>query len=337
MKQTVRMIWCVVVAVLWPAAGRAFTTAALEEAGVVFDAYVEIDASYLDGEDEETSDVAVSELTLGVEYAPTDWLAAVVVFIYEDGADGIDVDEAFVEIGGTPRLPVVVTVGRLYLPLGAYCSEHCSGVLCSDSLTQALSESQEDVLQVAYSMDVVSLTVGVTNGDVDEIGEDDTIDTLYAAVDVAPLDGLVVGAAYTSNLADSDVLAELMPADGIVDEVAGLSAHVICSAGRFYGQAGYVAAMDDFAAADLDADEDGRGDRPKALNVEAGYWVLDNLQIGARYGATDQFGEFPERQYGVVANCTVYEGAVLAFEVLRNELPGEGDEVSVIGRLALEF
>jgi len=339
MKKTVWLIWCVAVAVsvLWPAVGGAFTTAALEEAGVTFSGYVEIEASYLDGEQDEASDVALSELTLGIEYAPADWLSAVAVLIYADGADGVDVDEAYAAIGGSESLPVIVTVGRLYLPLGAYCSEHCSGVLCSDSLTQTLSEAQEDVLQIAYSLGVATLTAGGANGDVDEAGEDDVIDTFYGAVEVNPLDGLVVGVTYTSNLADSEELAELMPEDGIVDQVAGLSVYAIYSAGRFYGQAGYVAALDDFAVADLDADEDGRGDRPRAFNVEVGYTVLKDLQIGARYGTTDEFDEFAESQYGIVANSMVFEGAVVAFEVLRNELPGGGDEVSAIGRFAIEF
>jgi hypothetical protein len=339
MKRTVYLARVAVFALLalCPGVCGAFTTEALEEAGVTFTGYVETEISYLNGEEDEGSDVALSELTLGVEYAPADWLSAAAVLIYEDGAGGVEVDEAYAAVGGTESLPLVLTVGRLYLPLGAYCSEHCSGVLCTDSLTQALSEAQEDVVQVTYLLDVAVLTAGVANGDVDQAGEDDVINTFYGAVEVAPIEGLVVGAACTSNLADSDELTGLMPEDGVVDQVAAVSVYAICRFGRFYGQAEYVAALDDFAAADLDADEDGRGDQPQAINIELGYDLLEDLQIGARCAATEEFGAFPETQYGVVANYAIFEGAVLALEVLRNELPGGGEEESVIGRLAVEF
>jgi hypothetical protein len=332
-------LWIVAAAAVMLGSGhcRALTTPALEEAGLSFEGYLEAEVSYTDEDGQTASDVAVSELTLGAEYVPVEWLQLVVVLIYEDGDEGVGVDEAYVGLGGSERLPLVVTVGRLYLPMGAYSSVHCSGVLCSDSLTQLLTESREDVVQACCGWDAVALTVGVANGDVDEAGHDDTINVWYAAVEAYPAEGLAVGAAYTSSLADSDELAELMPDEGIARQVGAASVYVIHQTGPFYGSVEYAAALERFDAADLDADHDDTGDRPRALNVEAGYDVLDNVQIGARYGWTAEWAGFPEDQYGAAVHYFLSECVVLSIEVLHGELPAGADEDSVIGRVAVEF
>ena len=324
-------------AVLAPGQSPAFTTEALEEAGVSLSAYVEAEASYVDTAEQNTSDLAVSEVTLGVEYAPNDWLLAAVTLIYEDGSDGIEVDEAYASVGGSAALPVVFTVGRLYLPIGAYSSVQCSGVLCTDSLTQSLSEAQEDVLQVSYGFDVGSVLAGVANGDVDEVGQDDQVQLFYGAAEVSPVEGLMVGVAYISSLADSNELGELMPEEGITDEVAGLSVYVIYASGPFYGQAEYITALESFEPGDLDADGDGSGDQPEAFNIEIGYAVLEDLQLGARYAGSREFGEFAESQYGAVANYELFDGAVVSLEYLHGELPDGSDEETLTGRLAIEF
>lgn len=330
-------ILALVVVALCPRASRAVTSDALEEAGLSFPGYLEVGVSYTDGGEEDTTDVALAELDIGLEYSPNDWLSASVLLIYEDGEDGVNVDEAYASIGGSEAVPVVFTVGRLYLPVGEYSSRFCSGVFCTDPLTQSLSESQEDVVQAAYDFGLGSVTAGVANGDADEIGADDTIDLYYAVVELQPVDGLAVGLGYVSQLADSDELSGMVPEDGVTDSVAGLSLYVIYERGAFYAQAGYVMALDAFAAADLDTDEDGSGDEPKAFNVEVGYEVVTDLQLGARYGMSKEFGDFAEDQYGVAVNYSVFEGAVVGLEYLHSEYAADGDEDMVAGRFTLEF
>jgi len=323
--------------VLAPALCLGFSTEALEEAGVTFEGYLEVELSYVDGEEGDASDIALSELAVGVQYAPVEWLSAAALFLYEDGEDGVAVDEAYADIGGSERVPVVFTVGRVYLPIGAYCSTFCSGVMCSDPLTQSLGEAQEDVLQASYDFGRVSVAAGIANGDVDEAGDDDTINLYYAVVEGKPAEAVTVGVTYTSNLADSDTLTALMPEEGVTEHVGGLTGYVIYEAGALYGSVEYLTAVEAFSPADLDTDEDGSGDEPWALNLEVGYQVLSNLQLGARYGMADDLADLPEDQYGVVVNYAVFEGAILAFEYLHNEYAGGGDEESFLGRLAIEF
>ena len=236
-----------------------------------------------------------------------------------------------------PGQSLAFTAGRLYLPIGAYSSAGCSGVLCTDSLAQSLSEAQEDVLQVSYGFDLGTVLAGLANGDVDEVGEEDRVQLFYGAAELSPVEGLMVGVAYVSNLADSNELTELMPEDGITGEVAGLSVYVIYAAGPFYGQAEYITALEGFDAADLDADGDGSGDQPEAFNLEVGYAVLEDLQVGARYAESREFGEFAETQYGAVANYELFDGAVVSLEYLHGDLPDGTDEDTVTGRLAIEF
>lgn len=340
--------WCGVVvlvaAALSSGPSLAFTTDALEEAGVSFAGYVEVEVSYTDAEEggadaEEggTSDVALAELALGVEYSPTDWLSFSVTLIYEDGDDGVSVDQAIAGLGGTETMPVVFTVGRTYLPIGEYSSVYCPGLFCSDPLTQSLSEAQEDVLQASYDFGVGWAAVGVANGDVDEVGADDDIGLYYAVVELRPVEGLTVAVAYTSNLADSDELTDLVPEQGITDEVAGFAAYVIYENGPFYGQVGYVSALDSFAAGDLDGDEDGSGDEPEALNIEVGYEVLADLRIGVRYATSEEFAGFAQDQYGLTVNYALLEGALLSLEYLHSELADDSEADTVTGRFMLEF
>ncbi len=334
MKQRVAYVWVVaaVVVALSPGLCSAFTTDALEEAGLSFSGCLEVELSYLDGDEEDGADVAVSTVELGVEYSPVEWLSLGILFLYEDGSDGVEVDEAYGSIGGSAAMPVVFTVGRLYLPVGAYPT-----VLCTDPLTQTLGEAQEEVLQVSYDFGLGAVTAGIANGDVEEIGEDDTINLYYAAVEVSPIEALTAGVAFTSNLADSNELTELMPEEGVTDQVSGIAVYVVYESGPFYGSVEYVTALDGFEAADLDTDEDGSGDEPEALNIEVGYEVMADVQLGARYGTTNAFADFPEDQYGVVVNYTVFEGAVISLEYLHNEFAGGAEEDSITGRLAIEF
>ena len=336
-KKSLSSLLAVVAVVALVQAGYAFTTGELEEAGVSFTGYVETELSYVSADEGDVSDIAVAEVSLGTEYAPADWILASVILLYEDGADGVGVDEAFVTLGGSDLVPVKVTVGRIYPKFGSYSSLYCSGLLCEDSLAQSLSETREEVVQVAYRFGPGTVRAGVANGAVDEVGKDDGFSLFYGIIEVTPLEGLTVGTAYTSNLGTSSVLSELMPEEGVEEIAAGLTLYAIYQAGRFYGQADYVTALDRFSAVDLDADGDGVGDEPSALNIEVGYEVLADVQLGARYASSDEFADFPEEQYGLVVNYALFDGAVLAVEYLHNELPGGGDEETLSGRVAVEF
>jgi len=312
----------------------ALTTDSLEAAGLTLTGYLEVELQFIDGEQDDTSDVTIGTLEFGVEYELTDWVSFTMLFLYEDGFDGVEVDEAYATLGGSEAFPVLVTAGRLYLPLGAYSSTFCSGVFCTDPLTQSLSEAQEEVLQATYGVGSWAVTLGAANGDADT---EDTIDLYYGVVELTPAEGLTFGVSYTSNLCDADELTDLLPEEGLDDDAAGLSLYAIYETGPLYAQVEYVAGLDEVAAADLDADEDGSGDEPKAFNAEFGYAVTERIQLGARYGSSDEFGDFPEEQYGVVGNYTLFEGAVLAFEYIHNEFSDGAEEDCFLTRVAIGF
>jgi hypothetical protein len=69
-----------------------------------------------------------------------------------------------------------------------------------------LGETNDGAAVAGYRFggEMIDLSVGAFNGDIDEAGEDNHIDSFVAAVTVQPLAFLMAGISYTSNLAASD-------------------------------------------------------------------------------------------------------------------------------------
>jgi hypothetical protein len=60
--------------------------------------------------------------------------------------------------------------------------------------------------------------------------------------------------------------------------------------------------------------------------------VIGLVQRGHAFTA-----DLAEKQCGLVANCALSEGVVLGVEYLHKKLPGDDDEATLAGRVAVEF
>ena len=279
-------------------------------------------------------DLATAELVFDAKIAQA--VDGHVMIKYED--DDLFVDEGFITLSGGDAFPAYLIAGRQYIPFGNFDSH-----FVTDPNTLILGETTEGAAVVGYKLggEMANFSVGAFNGRAKEAGDDNPIDSYVASVTVQPLEGVLFGASYTSNLASSNSLSEvLVDADKLDSLVGAWSAFASVEfQDRFYLVAEYVAAVDDFTAGELYADTDTKARQPKAWNLELGIALAEELEVAARYGGSDDGAGFlPESQYGAVVNWEFFENANLALEYLHDEYENNvKDADTVTAQLAVEF
>ncbi len=310
---------------------------------------IEVEAShqnvdYDDPAEEDTreSDVDLATVELGVDVRIVEHLDGRVLFKYED--DDLFVDEGYITLSGTETFPAYLIAGRQYIPFGYYDS-----FFVTDPNTLILGETTEGSVVAGYRIkeDLLDISVGAFNGDIDEAGDDDVINGFVAAIIAKPLPFLTLGASYTSSLAASNALSDAVAdtdGDGeagpIDDQVGGWSAFATIEfLERFKLIGEYVAAFDSFKAGELYDAGDTRERDLSAWNLEFGAVIVDSLELAVRYGGSDDGGDFlPETQYGAVINWGFFENTNLALEYLHDDY---ADDVmaadTVTAQLAIEF
>jgi hypothetical protein len=260
-----------------------------------------------------------------------------VMIKYED--DDLFVDEGFITLSGGDAFPAYLIAGRQYIPFGNYDSH-----FVTDPNTLILGETTEGAVVAGYRVggQMVDFSAGVFNGRASETGDgdDNRIDSFVAGVTVQPLESVLFGASYTSNLASSNALSEVLAdADDLDSLVGAWSAFASVEfLERYYLIAEYMAAVDDFSAGELYT-ADVKARQPSAWNLELGIALAEGLEVAARYGGSDDGADFlPESQYGVVVNWGIFENTNLAVEYLHDEYEDDVQEADTLtAQLAVEF
>jgi hypothetical protein len=298
--------------------------------------YEKIDFTDSAAEDEGTGDVDLATVELAVDAKISDHIEGHVLFKYEE--EDVFVDEGFITLNGTEAFPAYLIAGRQYIPFGNFETH-----FVTDPNPLILGETNEGAVVAGYRIggEMIDICVGAFNGEIDESGDDDRIDSFVAAISARPIESLTVGASYISNLASSDNLSESVAVDAVNDLVGGWSAFVVFELlARFKIIGEYVAALDDFDAGELYDAADTTARKPSAWHVELGFSIVENIEVAARYGGSKDGGaEFlPETQYGAVANWGFFKNTHLALEYLRGEFEEDAQETdSFIAQLAIEF
>ena len=298
---------------------------------------IEVEAVYQDNDpDEDIGDVDVASTELVFDAKIATGVDGHVLIKYEDG--DVFLDEGFITLSGGDAFPAYLIAGRQYIPFGNFDSH-----FVTDPNTLILGETNEGAVVGGYRLGgkLVDVSLGVFNGRAEEAGEDNTVDSIVAAVVVQPLESVLFGVSYTSNLAGSDALSEELtdPNSEIDSLVAGWSAFASVEfLERYYLIAEYVAAVDDFTAGEIYLG-DTRARQPSAWNLELGIALVEGLEVAARYGGSDDGAGFlPESQYGAVINWGIFENTNLALEYLHDDYEDDVRETdTVTAQLAVEF
>lgn len=300
---------------------------------------LEVEASLAkpEGGDEE-SDLTLATAELSIETALNDYVGGHLTLLYEEvegEEDDLDVDEAVISLRAPHPLfgqSSSLHLGRMYLPFGMFNS-----AMVSDPLTLDLGETQDTAALFALEGELWTLKAGVFNGGTDTKGDNNSIDSWVASLEVTPRENLAFGASYLSDLAESDI--ELVQDEALYgSSVAGASAFLSAQCGAFGVEAEYLTALDRFDAPLVAVGADLTGRRPSAWSLELDWQPLERLQLATRYEQADDFMD-DVRRYGATASYGLYEHVVVGLEYLHADAKvAEDDPVHLVtAQLALEF
>jgi hypothetical protein len=313
---------------------------------------IEVEAGYEDydyddpaEDDEDSSDLVLATVELGIDVDFIKHVSGHVLLLWEeDDTEPLDVDEAFIRLDGEDVLPLYLQAGKMYVPFGNFESH-----FISDPNTLELGETRESAAVVGYANDLFDLSFGVFNGDIDEEGKDDHIDSFVAGAvftlpeEAVPGLALSAGVSWISNIADSDGLSEAIEeaadeagVDAVIDDkVDGMAAFLIATLNeRWTLIAEYVGALDEFESDDIGVE----GLEPKTWNFELGCAVTDDLTVAAKYEGGDDLGDLlPDEQYGIVGSYGLFKYTTLSLEYLHGEFENDDERDLVTAQLAFEF
>ncbi len=297
------------------------------------------------GNSSSTSDISLATAELDVDAAVNDNVDIHVALLYEEGdTDPPNIDEAYVRLHGGDELAAYLQAGRMYVPFGVFSSR-----FITDPVTLTLGETSDSAILLGYDLAPFSFAVGGFQGAVKKAGKEDKVNVAVAAVSYTLPDGAIPGVAATftgswlSNLATSDTLQGMTTTAGQVQEpAAGLGAALHLEvAGRFFLDAEYVGALDDFAATDFTF-TDAANRRPRAWNVELATPLTERLEAALRYGGSDEAGTattafLPEEEYGLAFGYQLFANTSLTAEYLWQEFTDTSKNRQGGVQLAVEF
>jgi hypothetical protein len=272
------------------------------------------------GEDE--NDISLTTVSLSIEAIVNKWVTGETNFLYEDPGfndddASLDVEEGFLTIGNSDEFPFYAKVGNFYVPYGAVLTHFPDYPLIDSSVTRTFGELNERALLAGFEKWGLSLSAYVFNGAVEKTADDaDAIDSFgfdanYTYESEPNELTLQVGASYLSNLADTNGISGVVP--GTLERlVDGWAAYLSSSWGKFFLDAEYMGALDEFRVAELA--EDSRGAEPSVWNIEFGlnhdWWR--NLEVAFKIAGSDEAENLsiPGTRFGVVLNQEIFDNTI---------------------------
>ncbi len=300
---------------------------------------LELEAVYQNTEgDTETSDLTLSTMELAAETNISNNIIGHIILLWEeDDTDPINIDEAVITINGTQTLmgqTPTFSGGKMYLPFGKF-----SSYMISDPLTLELGETNNTLVLFSLEGALWTLRTGIFNGDTDRVNDHDNIDSWVAALELSPAEGVVLGASYLSDLAESDNGLVTDPATGAyTDSVAGAGFCLSLQQGAFNLDAEYILALDNFSAPVVALGADLSGKAPSAWNLELAWRPNDQWQVAVRTEGASDFQQNNKR-YGTAVSYGLFENTLLALEYLRSDDNAAGSHPvhTLTMQLALAF
>ncbi len=307
-------------------------------ANLVLSGTVEVEANFSRfnpadpaADDIEESDIDLAKVEIGLEAKIAKYVTGQVVFLWED--DDLTVDEGFIVLGAEEEMPFYLKAGKMVVPFGNYETH-----FISDPLTQVLGETNEGAAVIGFANGLIDISAGGFNADIDETGDDDTVNAYTLAASVS-LPNVTFGASYISTLAEGGLEDDISDGPGTLREhVPGYSLFASVSLmEKIFIEAEYVAAADKFEAGELSFDG-GQRFEPRAWNFELAYAISDELEAALRYEGSKDGGDWiPESQYGGVVSYGVFEHTTVSLEYLHGEFENDDEIDSVVAQLAIEF
>ncbi len=309
--------------------------------GVVLSGLLEVEANYEtlkkdEGGYEHNSDITLATFELGLDVDVIRYLHGHALLLWEeDGTEPIDLDEGIITLGLEEDFPYFLSAGKLYVPFGVFESH-----MVSDPLTLELGETRESAVLIGMEHDLFVVSAGAFKGDIQKVDRDSRINNLVAGIDFTPIEGLIAGVSYITDIADSEGLTELVPEGTLKKLVGGISAYFVFEIGPVTLNGEYLGALDKFEDIPVPAGEETEleGREPKAWNFEVACLFEDmDWEVALRYEGSNDFPEFPIGQGGICLSWGVLPNTTLATEYLYGEFKNNDKRNLTIVQLAFEF
>ncbi len=309
----------------------------LADGKISIGALVEAEATYEKQGDDDSTDLRLSTAELGLAADIADGVRGEVVLFWEQDED-VEIDAAYIELGGTEDIPVVLTVGRIYLPFGGFNS-----LMVSDPLTLELGETRKTAATLAYEYGPFTAVIGAFGSELDNV---DHIENGVASLGITVADGIQFGVSVISDIGESgtfvDDINDLLAEEGDYDKTPAISAYALLEWNGLSLSAEYLGALDDMEWTAFE--EEPAAMRPQAWFVDLGYAFNDSWSAALRYEGSKEFkgDEIPEHQFGGSIHWAVNEFVGVGLEYLYGTFDEEASEDAddrhlVTAKLSLAF
>ncbi len=316
-------------------------------------ACIEVEASYEDYNfhdpsvrDTDTSDLVLATVEIGFDVDIAKHVKASLFFLYEEDDTEFDVDQGIITIDGADVVPLHVDLGKMYVPFGRFESH-----FIRDPLTLELGETNESAAVGGFRNDLLELSVGAFNGDIDETGKSSNhIDNYLASAcftlpeTTVPDLNLTAGISWVSNIADSDGFQEEIEEAAeeageeeatIKKHIDGFNAFIIASfQDKYFFNAEYLGAMHHI---EMDTFDEGESYKPEAWTIEFAYGVTDSLNLAVCYEGSNDCYFLPKKQFGGVASYELFKHTSVALEYLYGKFENKDTRHLMTTQLAIEF
>lgn len=287
------------------------------------------------------SDLNIYWGELGVKVANGPWSGQFSVLLNDD-ADSVDLHEAWGKYQDTGD-GWFAQAGRMVLPFG-----NNSYYFPTYPMVNDLGYTRARALATGWDKEDWALRAYLFNPEVDITGSDDALNEYSVVWDIARKqateceDGYKLVVGYASYLHQHD--RRLSPVDEATSRVAAYNLfgrYDFCG-NTWHMLADFTQALDEYAVADLDANADGLGDLPSALNVELVHEPAPDTLWGVNYQVADEMAGYPDTRWGLLYGQRLSAIAKLKLEYSHGEFGafaqnGESSDDSFVAELNIAF
>ncbi len=258
------------------------------------------------------SDITLATVELTIDADVVDGISGHLGLLWEeDDTEENNLDEGYITFGATEGIPFYATAGKMYLPFGNFES-----AFISDPLTLEMAEINQSAALVGFANSWVDVNAGAFNGDFEEDMADNTIDDGFASVAFTPIENLVFGAYWLSDLLETDGFEDFANGLAAYESIGGAGVFLNAQLGPVALNAEFVAALEKLSASGL---------LPSAYNLEASMPVHEKVTVGVKFEGSDDFyatvgsDKFADWQTGFVVSYAFNEHVVFSGEYLHAE------------------
>lgn len=235
-----------------------------------------------------------------------------------------------------PESGAFVQFGQMMLPFAdnnsffpTYSAANDLGATTARGIGGGIDDERYRIAAYLYNPDVEKLGFATNGGQepADELSEYLLWWDISRREATDCADGWQFSAGYISQLAEHDCGIESTPLANCVPGL-NLFGEYDWSGKRWHAIAEYTAALEQFDASDLDANEDGIGDKPAAWNFELAHNPDEQDTWAFGYQRSEQFVDHARNRYALMYGRRLCELAELRLELSR----GEYDDFATDGR-----